>query len=228
MNMERVISVIWVAEKDMQVVGAQQARGLLRFEAAVPGRDTAIVQGILSEVYQKAGKGHGKIENVGSTYYVIGINAVAPVVEGVRIAREKFGEPVTTEKIRQAMENIKRIMTQAAYSTKEQAAGGRQVRMAVENMNKIASQVGIATREQAEGSRQIIRAVENMNSMTQEVSHATAEQKKGGELVVKAMENISEIARDNLSTVEEMSKATANLAQQAENLAKLVSVFRVQ
>jgi branched-chain amino acid transport system substrate-binding protein len=107
MSLERVISVIWVAEKDMQVVGAQQARGLLRFEAAVPGRDTAIIQGILSEVYQKAGKGHGKIENVGTTYYVIGINAVAPVVEGIRIAREKFGEPVTTEKIRQAMETLR-------------------------------------------------------------------------------------------------------------------------
>jgi branched-chain amino acid transport system substrate-binding protein len=106
-SLDHVVSVIWIAEKDMHVVGDQQARGLLRFEAAIPGRDTPIIKDILSEVYQKANKGHGKIDNVGTTYYVIGINAVAPIVEGVRIAREKFGEPMTTDKIRQGMESLK-------------------------------------------------------------------------------------------------------------------------
>lgn len=129
MNLERVISVIWVAEKDMQVVGAQQARGLLRFEAAIPGRDTAIIKGILSEVYQKAGKGHGKIENVGTTYYVIGINAVAPIVEGIRIAHEKFGEPVTTEKIRQGMETLRNfdeggLIAPITLTAKDHEGGG--------------------------------------------------------------------------------------------------------
>ena len=129
MNLERVISVIWVAEKDMQVVGAQQERGLLRFEAAIPGRDTAIIKGILSEVYQKAGKGHGKIENVGTTYYVIGINAVAPIVEGIRIAHEKFGEPVTTEKIRQGMETLRNfdeggLIAPITLTAKDHEGGG--------------------------------------------------------------------------------------------------------
>jgi hypothetical protein len=65
-----------------------------------------------------------------------------------------------SKQIRLAVENINKITSQVAFSTKEQAAGGRQVRTAVENMNKIAAQVGIATKEQADGSRQIIQSVE--------------------------------------------------------------------
>lgn len=103
---DRIVSVIWLAEKDMQVVGPAQAKGVLRFEAAVPGRDTKVVRDILSQVYQKAGKGYGKLENVGSTYYAVGIASVAPVVEAVRIA-QKLGEPLTADKIKQGLESLK-------------------------------------------------------------------------------------------------------------------------
>ena len=128
-NLERVVSVLWIAEKDMQVIGAQQARGLLRFEAAVPGRDTPIIKQIVSEVYQKAGKGYGKPETIGSTYYVVGINAVAPIVEGVRIAQQKFGGPMTTDKIRQGMESLKNfdeggLIAPITLSAKDHEGGG--------------------------------------------------------------------------------------------------------
>src|SRR5690606_4164437 len=48
----------------------------------------------------------GSIDNVGSTYYVVGIASVAPVVEAVRIAAERLGEPVTVDKIRAALEEV--------------------------------------------------------------------------------------------------------------------------
>ena len=104
--LNRVVSVIWLDEKDMNIVGAQQARGVLRFEAAVPGREHPVVREILSEVYEKAGRGYGKVENVGSTYYVVGITSVAPIVEAVRIAEQRFGGPMTVEKIRQGLESL--------------------------------------------------------------------------------------------------------------------------
>jgi branched-chain amino acid transport system substrate-binding protein len=104
---DHIVSVLWLAEKDMQIVGPQQGKGILRFEAAVPGREHPLVKEILSEVYDKAKKGYGKRENVGSTYYSVGINTVAPIVEGVRIAHEKFGEPITSEKLKQALETLK-------------------------------------------------------------------------------------------------------------------------
>jgi len=114
--MDRVISVMWVAEKDMQVVGPQQGRGLLRFEAAVPGRDTGVVREILGEVYQKANKGYGKIENVGTTYYMVGIASVAPVVEAVRLARQKSTEPLRPDAIRQALETLKDFTAGGAFA----------------------------------------------------------------------------------------------------------------
>ena len=127
--LDHLVSVIWIAEKDMHVVGDQEAKGVLRFEAAISGRDTPVVKEILSEVYQKAGKGSGKNENVGSTYYVIGVNVVAPVVEATRIAKEKFGEPVTTEKIREAMETLKNfdaggLIAPITLSPKDHEGGG--------------------------------------------------------------------------------------------------------
>lgn len=114
--LDHVVSVLWVAEKDMQVVGAQQGKGLLRFEAAVPGRETSVVRDILSEVYQKAGKGYGKPENVGSTYYMVGIASVAPVVEAVRNARLKSSEPLTPDRIRRALETLKDFTGGGAFA----------------------------------------------------------------------------------------------------------------
>jgi branched-chain amino acid transport system substrate-binding protein len=114
--LDRVASVLWLAEKDMQVVGAQQGKGLLRFEAAVPGRETSVVRDILSEVYQKASKGYGKIDNVGSTYYMVGIASVAPVVEAIRVARQKSSDPLTADRIVQALQTLKDFTGGGAFA----------------------------------------------------------------------------------------------------------------
>jgi branched-chain amino acid transport system substrate-binding protein len=127
--LDRVVSVLWIAEKDMQVVGGRQGKGVLRFEAAVPGRETSVVRDILSEVYQKANKGHGKIENVGSTYYMVGIASVAPIVEAVRVARQKSSDPLTADRITQALETLREFTAGGAFapitlSAKDHEGGG--------------------------------------------------------------------------------------------------------
>ncbi|MBE3598416.1 MAG: ABC transporter substrate-binding protein [Limnochordaceae bacterium] len=106
---DRIISVVWLAEKDMQVVGASQARGVLRFEGAVPGQSPKIIQAIKAEVYEKAGRGHGDRAIVGTTYYNYGVAAMAAVVEAVRIALRRFGEPLTADKLRQGLEALSRF-----------------------------------------------------------------------------------------------------------------------
>jgi len=126
------------------------------------------------------------------------------------------------------MENIKKVMSQAAYSTREQAAGGRQVRLAVENINKIASQVGLATREQAEGSRQIINAVERMNDMTQQVSHATASRRREVSSWSRRWRTSPRSPATTWRPSRRCRRRPRTSPQQAENLARLVSVFKVQ
>lgn len=102
----RVISVVWLAESDMQIAGADKARGVLRVEGAVPGKEPAVIQAILNEVYAK-GKGAGDQAKVGATYYNYGVAAMAILTEGIRLALERFGPPVTAEKVKQGLEMVK-------------------------------------------------------------------------------------------------------------------------
>lgn len=125
---DRIVSVIWLDEKDMQLVGAQDARGVKRFEAAQPGTDHPIVQEILERLYAE-GNGFGNPDNVGSTYYVVGIASVAPVVEGVRLAYEQFGEPVTVDRIRDGMQmlenfHLEELMPPITISPQDHEGGG--------------------------------------------------------------------------------------------------------
>lgn len=105
-KLDHLLSVIWLSETDTQIVGNDAAKGVLRFEGAAHGRDNPVVKAILNEVYAK-GKGAGDEKNVGSSYYNIGVASMAIVVEGVRNALEKQGEPLTAEKLKKGMEEIK-------------------------------------------------------------------------------------------------------------------------
>lgn len=105
-QLDRLLSVIWLSETDTGIVGKDDAKGVLRFEGAAYGRDNAIVKAILDEVVEK-GKGAGAAEKVGSSYYNIGVASMAIAVEGARIALEKHGEPLTAEKLKKGMEEIK-------------------------------------------------------------------------------------------------------------------------
>lgn len=105
-KLDHLLSVIWLSETDTGIVGKDAAKGVLRFEGAAYGRDNAVVKAILEEVYAK-GKGAGDEAKVGSSYYNVGVAGSAIVVEATRIALEKYGEPLTAEKLKKGMEEIK-------------------------------------------------------------------------------------------------------------------------
>ena len=105
-KLDRLLSVIWLSETDTGIVGKDAAKGVLRFEGAAYGRDNPLIKAILDEVYAK-GKGVGDQAKVGSSYYNVGVAGSAIVVEATRIALEKFGEPLTAEKLKKGMEQVK-------------------------------------------------------------------------------------------------------------------------
>ena len=105
-KLDRLLSVIWLSETDTEIVGKDAAKGALRFEGAAYGRDNTVVKAILDEVYAN-GKGAGDEANVGSSYYNVGVAGSAIVVEATRIALEKYGEPLTAEKLKKGMEEVK-------------------------------------------------------------------------------------------------------------------------
>jgi len=125
---EQIHSVVWLAEADMDTVGRDVAKGVRKFQAAVSGTDTPIIQDIIKEVIE-TGKGAGPRENVGRTYYNIGVATMAIVVEGARIALEEFGAPLTGDKLRQGMERItdfdaQGLIPPATFTEEDHQGGG--------------------------------------------------------------------------------------------------------
>jgi len=105
-KLDRLVSVIWLSETDTEIVGKDAAKGVLRFEGAAYGRDNPVIKAIQDEVVAK-GKSAGPPEKVGSSYYNIGVAGMSIVVEACRIALEKYGEPLTPEKLKKGLEEVK-------------------------------------------------------------------------------------------------------------------------
>lgn len=87
LDMTRVSGSVWVSESDMDVVGRDQAKGVLKVEPCASGRDPKLIQDILKEVVG-AGKGAGPEAKVGTAYYNYGVMLTAIMLEGVRRAVE--------------------------------------------------------------------------------------------------------------------------------------------
>lgn len=101
----KIVSVIWLSETDMNIVGAKQAKGISRFEGVAYGK-RPLIKAIEAEVIAK-GKGAGDKSKVGSTYYNIGVATMALFAEGARIALDKEGAPLTPAKLKKGLESIK-------------------------------------------------------------------------------------------------------------------------
>lgn len=134
MPMDRIASVVWLSESEINVVGTESAKGVLKFEAVAGGKEPAIIQAIEKEVIAK-GKGAGKPEIVGTTYYSIGVMASALMVEGARlaIARNPKG-PITAEQLNEGLRSITKFTAEGMLPpvtiTKTDHQGGGQGRIA--------------------------------------------------------------------------------------------------
>jgi len=129
----KIVSVIWLSETDMGIVGPEQAKGISRFEGVASGKDVPVIKAIETEVIAK-GKGAGDAAKVGSSYYNIGIATMALFGEGARLALEKEGAPLTPAKLKKGLESIKGFTADGLLPpvtiTSEDHQGGGQGRIA--------------------------------------------------------------------------------------------------
>ncbi|MBM3222971.1 MAG: hypothetical protein FJZ47_04090 [Candidatus Tectomicrobia bacterium] len=103
--LEKVVSLVWGAgEEDMQVAGWDTAQGYLGMQFAGVGRDFPVIQEIM-KMYQD--EKQEVPEHVGSVYYNRGVLVSALIAEGVRLAIEQEGLPMTGEKMQKSFERIK-------------------------------------------------------------------------------------------------------------------------
>lgn len=104
--MDRMSSSVWLSESDMEVVGAEQAKGVLKVEPCISGRDAKVIQDILTEVVA-TGKGNGPENKVGTSYYNYGVMLAAIMIEGVRMAFEKAPDgPISGEWLNAGLRSI--------------------------------------------------------------------------------------------------------------------------
>ncbi|MEN2977600.1 ABC transporter substrate-binding protein (plasmid) [Tistrella bauzanensis] len=103
---DRLATGVWLSESDAEIVGREQAKGVLKFEAVASGREPKIIADILSEVVAK-GKGAGPEAKVGTAYYNMGVGMMAMVVEGARLALEADPTlPLTAERLNIGIRSI--------------------------------------------------------------------------------------------------------------------------
>jgi branched-chain amino acid transport system substrate-binding protein len=106
MAMDRMSSSVWLSESDMEVVGKDATKGVLKFEAAAGGRSPKVIQDIIREVTGK-GKGAGPENKIGTSYYNLGVMMGAIMVEGVRKAFEKAPNgPITGPWLNEGLTSI--------------------------------------------------------------------------------------------------------------------------
>ncbi len=104
--MSRVVSFVWGAgEANIEAAGWDIAQGYIGMQFTSIGRDLPVIREIMQKVYKDEGKEVPKY--VGGVYYSRGVLNGAIVVEGIRLAIQNFGLPVTGDKVRKGYELIK-------------------------------------------------------------------------------------------------------------------------
>jgi branched-chain amino acid transport system substrate-binding protein len=134
LRMDRVSSSVWLSESDMDVVGREAAKGVMKIEPCVGGREPKIIKDILAEVVAK-GKGSGPEAKVGTGYYNYGVQMASLMVEGVRKAAEKAPNgPVTGPWLNEGLRSITNFTAEGMLPpttvTKEDHQGGGMGRVA--------------------------------------------------------------------------------------------------
>jgi branched-chain amino acid transport system substrate-binding protein len=128
LTMDRVCSSVWLSESDMDVIGREQTKGVLKVEPCASGKDPKPVQAIISEVISK-GKAAGPENKVGTSYYNYGVMMAAIMIEGVKKAFEKNpAGPVTGPWLNEGLRSITNFtadgMIPPMTVTKEDHQGG--------------------------------------------------------------------------------------------------------
>ncbi len=103
--LNRVVSLVWGAgDADVEAAGWDISQGYLGLQFAAVGRNLPVIQEIMK--MQRA-EGKEVPKYVGSVYYNRGVLNGAILTEGVRLAIQNHGLPVTGEKVRKGYEAMK-------------------------------------------------------------------------------------------------------------------------
>jgi branched-chain amino acid transport system substrate-binding protein len=127
--LDRMITVNWFNDVDLNNIGAEAAKGIRRATTVQSGTEHPLVQDILKELYDK-GKGNGDRKFVSDIYYTTGLSIYAPVFEAARLAIRAEKAPLTPEKMRKGLErlsnfNANGLIPGLTVTAKDHGGGGK-------------------------------------------------------------------------------------------------------
>jgi branched-chain amino acid transport system substrate-binding protein len=127
--MDKLITVNWLNEVDINNIGAAEAKGLKRGTNVVGGKDHPLMQQIAKEVYG-AGKGAGDIKFMDDIYYNTGLAMYSVMFEAVRQAIRKDKWPLTPAKIKDGLESLRNFdangfMAPVSVTARDHCGGGK-------------------------------------------------------------------------------------------------------
>jgi branched-chain amino acid transport system substrate-binding protein len=127
--MDKLISVNWFNEVDINNIGAAEAKGMKRGTNVVGGKDHPLIQQILADLYGK-GKGNGDRKNLDDIYYNTGLAMYSVAFEGVRLAIKQGGWPLNPAKIKAGLESLRNfdangLIAPVTVTAKDHGGGGK-------------------------------------------------------------------------------------------------------
>jgi branched-chain amino acid transport system substrate-binding protein len=127
--MDKLITVNWLNEVDLNNIGLAEAKGLKRGTNVVGGKAHPLMQQIAKEVYG-AGKGAGDIKFMDDIYYNTGLAMYSVMFEAARQAIRKDKWPLTPAKMKDGLETLRNFdangfMAPVTVTAKDHGGGGR-------------------------------------------------------------------------------------------------------
>lgn len=202
-----------IREIDQVIKGVQNETA--RAVEAINLAEKSITDGEL--LSQKSGEALTKI--------VTGVGKASARMD--EIARTTIEQAKGSEMIRDAMEQVLKMVTQIAMATREQGLGGELIMAAVVKMKELTAQVNSSTREQSKAGNFIANSTENITGMIRQIKRACDEQGRGSEQVVVAIEDIKQSTDINLNATNVMNDAVMNLFHEIEIMHKEIGAFKI-
>jgi branched-chain amino acid transport system substrate-binding protein len=127
--MDKIVTVNWFNEVDLNNIGLQEAKGIKKSTVVVSGTEHPLLKEITRELYDK-NKGNGDRKFLADTYYNTGLAIYAPIFEAARLALKADKGPLTAEKMRKAMETVRNfdangLVPPLTVTPKDHGGGGK-------------------------------------------------------------------------------------------------------
>ena len=127
--MDKLISVNWFNEVDINTIGPAEAKGLKRGTNVMGGKDHPLIQQIIKELYG-TGKGSGDPKHLDDIYYNTGLAMYSVLFEGLRHALKQGDGPLTPARIKAGLESLRDfdangLIAPVTVTAKDHGGGGK-------------------------------------------------------------------------------------------------------